>query len=993
MNVEEYETIRRARYERLASVVELILKNTLEHLDGIANTPQTQKRAKDPDSLRRKLVDRGLEGSSEIEAHIKDLAGCRIIFYTNIDLERFRQASTWTNDFEVDWRASKTHFPRTEDASAEDLYQGIHYVVCLKPSRTSLVEYADLAGLRYEVQLQTILNHAWSATSHDVLYKGSTTQGFGAQQQEAIKKRFANVMRQHLMLAEYEMQKIQSDVERLRAGLAIFDEAPLQQLATAKDNNARYETLDKIKQHLLPGLDDVSAHLRDIRRAVIEAIEAARTAPIVDREGSLGGFKGATSQDVLRRGLEILDDLRYGYIDEAFEGLVRLWQGADADDRQKFDRSIERLAEYNLAVWKECHAEAQLVITEWLEALGADGRRNIRPVVLDVSRTVLQIEMRGSEATSYDTISFSRATVLMYDGLRRVRELAKSFTMEALREAATSREWERAWAPLWTGATASGVGEVGEELRKDQFSTMRQALRFVRDNASRVPFDVLQGIEESFYWAHRRLGKAEAKDTEEEAATRAALVECRDHINGNVQYVRYKTLVGFRTVFVEEWDNEMDVGDKEKERARRIEALAESVSAESRDEWFAIIKQCAQTDSEDIATFPPLTRFLKALSAKNPSITRELLQVEADALKNFIPSCIPALVGTDAREDTLRLVDHWIGAGWALAPLSRALLNCDEAFIDRIERIARRALPDRDLGTCFEIAHTALKHGDAANSLIADVYIPALEALTEAGHGWPASSYLSEELLPQLERLPEQAAQALLRNFVCCKDLGYGEQRKLSRLAKRHLGSVWQMFEARMQEVERRPGEDRYNAAPEHWHGVEKVLRGPDVGATFARVKAWQTDEAKRGHWEKIEFLAGLYHDCDEAFVEGISTLVKREGVKSCEFVCRVLLEFEGNFKIYPACQAMIEVVPADHTTRDRVRLVIEQAGVTSGEFGRAEAYEEKAKKLAEWLTHDDPKVVSFAAGVIDDFGKIALDERRRGTERRERRKRDFEGP
>ena len=673
---------------------------------------------------------------------------------------------------------------------------------------------------------------------------------------------------------------------------------------------------------------------------------------------------------------------------------MRLWRGADADGREKIDKSIERLAEYNVAVWKEHYAEAQLAIAEWLEALGADERRNIRPVVLDVSATMLEIEMKGSEATSYDKITFSRATVPMYNGLRRVRELAKNFTMGALREATTSKEWERAWAPLWTGATATGVGKAGDELRNDQLQTMREALKFIRDNSGRVPFDVLQGMEERFYWAHRHLGKAQEKDTEEEAATRAALVECRDHINGNVQYVRYKTLVGFRTVFVEEWDNEMDVGAKEKERTRRIEALAGEVSSQARDEWFAVIKQCAQTDSDDMATFPPLTRFLKALSAKNPSIALELLQVEAEALKNFIPSCIPTLIGTGVREDTLRLMDGWIASGWALAPVSRALLNSDEAFVDRIKRIARRALTDQDLGACYEIAYTALKHGGPTNSLIPDVYVPAINALTEAGHGWPATSYLlGDELLPKLEELPEQAAQAFINNFVCCKDIGYGEQLKLSRLAKHNLEAVWGMFEARMHEAERRPYEQRYNAAPEHWHGFEKELRGSDVGATFARVKAWQIDEAKRGRWEKIEFLAGLYHDCDDAFVEGASALIKREGVGGCEFVCEVLSQFEGDFKMYPACQTVIEVAPADHRIRGRVQMVIEQTGVTSGEFGRAEAYEEKAHKLAEWLTHTNPKVVAFATEVIDDFCKIALDERRRGTERRERRKRDFEEP
>ena len=83
-------------------MVESILKSTLGRLDGIANAPQTQKRTKDPASLKRKLADRGIEGANDIEAHIKDLAACRVIFYTNIDLERFRQSRTWTDEFEVD---------------------------------------------------------------------------------------------------------------------------------------------------------------------------------------------------------------------------------------------------------------------------------------------------------------------------------------------------------------------------------------------------------------------------------------------------------------------------------------------------------------------------------------------------------------------------------------------------------------------------------------------------------------------------------------------------------------------------------------------------------------------------------------------------------------------------------------------------------------------------------------------------------------------------
>ena len=354
MNIDEYGKSARARYARLASGVEEILRHVLTQVEGVANVPQTQCRAKDVISLRLKLSRRGALLSTTIEDEIKDLAGCRIIFYTATDLERFRQSELGLQSFDIDWSASKTHFPRSEDASADDLYQGSHYVIRLNSDRTKLVEYADLAGLRCEIQLQTILNHAWSETSHDVLYKAKRSDGFGARQYAALDQRLAKVMRDHLMSAGYEMQKIQEDAERLRAGRAAFDGAPMERLYDAADNNERSDILEKIKVHLLPGLDDVSVHLKEIRNSVESAIVKARTTPVIARSGLMGDYRGATSIDVTKRGLEVLDAVRYGYVEDAFHLLLRLWQGAtEADEKEILQVSIERLAEFNIPIWKQ----------------------------------------------------------------------------------------------------------------------------------------------------------------------------------------------------------------------------------------------------------------------------------------------------------------------------------------------------------------------------------------------------------------------------------------------------------------------------------------------------------------------------------------------------------------------------------------------------------------------------------------------------------------
>ena len=54
-------------------------------------------------------------------------------------------------------------------------YQSVHYLVALKEDRTSLSEYLQYKGLIAEIQVRTILQHAWAEIEHDIQYKSSET--------------------------------------------------------------------------------------------------------------------------------------------------------------------------------------------------------------------------------------------------------------------------------------------------------------------------------------------------------------------------------------------------------------------------------------------------------------------------------------------------------------------------------------------------------------------------------------------------------------------------------------------------------------------------------------------------------------------------------------------------------------------------------------------------------------------------------------------------
>ncbi len=52
-------------------------------------------------------------------------------------------------------------------------YQSVHYIVRLTDVRTTLPEYERFKGLEAEVQVRTVLQHAWAEIEHDIQYKSS----------------------------------------------------------------------------------------------------------------------------------------------------------------------------------------------------------------------------------------------------------------------------------------------------------------------------------------------------------------------------------------------------------------------------------------------------------------------------------------------------------------------------------------------------------------------------------------------------------------------------------------------------------------------------------------------------------------------------------------------------------------------------------------------------------------------------------------------------
>jgi putative GTP pyrophosphokinase len=202
----EYHRVR-PLYVDFASEVEAILTECLRALPlAVASV---QARAKDVDSFGEKAASLHELDPSQPRyprplADITDLAAARVITFFPKSVAVVD--ALLHKEFVVLERTDKADLLREQEKLG---YQSVHYLVRLSPSRTVLAEYGRYRDLVAEIQVRTVLQHAWAEIEHDIQYKSVETIPL------TIRRRFMAVAGL-LEIADREFQEIQDEDERLR---------------------------------------------------------------------------------------------------------------------------------------------------------------------------------------------------------------------------------------------------------------------------------------------------------------------------------------------------------------------------------------------------------------------------------------------------------------------------------------------------------------------------------------------------------------------------------------------------------------------------------------------------------------------------------------------------------------------------------------------------------------------------------------------------------
>ena len=161
--MEEY----RRQRPLMLEVESRITKRLHEYLDASdVVVAAVESRVKTEESLAGKLERKGSKYKSL--ADITDIVGVRIITFYLDDVDVV--ASAVERLFEVDWQ--NTVDKRRLHALNSFGYQSLHYI-CRMPDMPcgAADTSSDVKPYRFEIQMRTLLQHAWSNMNHDTGYK------------------------------------------------------------------------------------------------------------------------------------------------------------------------------------------------------------------------------------------------------------------------------------------------------------------------------------------------------------------------------------------------------------------------------------------------------------------------------------------------------------------------------------------------------------------------------------------------------------------------------------------------------------------------------------------------------------------------------------------------------------------------------------------------------------------------------------------------------
>ncbi|HII07048.1 MAG TPA: RelA/SpoT domain-containing protein [Methanotrichaceae archaeon] len=255
--ISEYRKIR-PNYEKFTQTAKKMISDILRSENLKCHS--IEARAKEIDEFGKKAA-KSLKSDTTKPKYpnplsdITDMAGVRVITFLPRTVEGV--CKLIEREFEILEKTDKATKLMDEGKIG---YQSVHYLVKMRSSRTHLPEYKPYEDLILEIQVRTILQHAWAEMEHGIQYKNEE------EIPTLVKRRFT-ALAGLLDIADREFQTLQEEYEQKKKQQGKEIERHMKDLNISPDKDYAKESLeelilwigsDEYREKLRKGLDKIS---------------------------------------------------------------------------------------------------------------------------------------------------------------------------------------------------------------------------------------------------------------------------------------------------------------------------------------------------------------------------------------------------------------------------------------------------------------------------------------------------------------------------------------------------------------------------------------------------------------------------------------------------------------------------------------------------------------------------------------------------------------
>jgi len=992
MNFEEYRHSGRSRYSTFVGAIRHILQAALAQ-HGLEAHGVTG-RAKDPDSLLKKLADRGIDPADQIDELIKDLAGCRIVFLTNSQVDAFNHTGALHDNFEV--LDVNVHHPVPGTTTETRLFDSTNYLVRLKPDRLALAEYRDFEGLRAEIQIQTLLNHAWAEMGHDTIYKEPPLEHLGKRKMAEIGERMNKAMQDHLVPAGHDFDKIARDFRRLLQADAAVTGA-LEAIREPTDNNALEDAVENLADLILPHFDEPTAEYLKLLDTLIVAIERSRAFPITPVETDYGDYPGKSSRDVARHLAGMMRSFRYADPARTFHALVRLFGNAASDDERTIWFEVGgALASHNVEVWKRYGPAAQDVLLTELGNVDTHLLEAARPLLISMLGHVLSADVEGSTWRS-DSVMLHQGSVMASDALAAIRAAAMDHLEAWLDQCTGDADRRPIINALRKAGTVPMRGNFNAELARIVLRDASRAERIVLNRAEKWGLELRRQCEVDALHIHYRFHalRPDLADKPEVLAEQEKLIDAllalRDMLNADLEFQQYKILIGHDTVRPGAWeDDPFDFEATDAWRREQYPAMIAQIDAASVMEWRGKLAGFVAAVGSDGGHLQPSRDFLATLSTEKPDVALLILADANDDQAPFVSPMLLALEKAGRADAVSALVDGWLGEGRFLWSIGVYLRFRPEPDVERLTQYAAKAIAhDHHSSVAAAATVAAIWYDRQADARLIDaVFLPATQHFIAQG----ISHWIHDFHAPRpgaiVGALDEAQSIVLLRSFADVCDIDYRAVRILVAIARHHPQAVIDFFGARVQR-DRKQVDHRFDPVPFHANDLPEALSG-HAELLLRSVRQWYEEEPRYHEYRGGRLFNHVFPKLGGQVAALLERLAREGSENDLKFILKTLATYEGDEQIYPICMEVVDRLEPGHKLLSRVSQVLGETGVLSGEFGQVEAYTERRDRISKWSDDPRPRVQAYAVARIQELEQSMAWEQRRAERDVAQRKRDW---